>query len=246
MQEKYGEEFVGISYNLAEIFKEYDEFFVYPKSKGQEGWTKVVGEYYRGEYVLTDGYFGQLIEERYYQYLDDLFGKILDRYHFTIRIDRDKAYSSKLTKDIPIEEIADNMDEGWLFMPSIDLAIPSSELEEVSDKELWGIGNKFAEACLESNLYLSVDLMVVKEEKFEDYVQNNGDIMHGISEDDYYGRMDEYRSLEEERKKEYFAYLDEDGNSRYDATTIFGTDDGGKKVKVFINDKLVKEKNIHE
>lgn len=248
MQKKYGEEFVGISYNLAEILKEYDEFFVYPKSKGQEGWTKVVGDYERGEYVLIDGYFGQLIEERYRRYMDDLFGKILDRYHFTIRIGRDEAYSSKLTKDIPIEEIVKNMDEGWAFRPYIDLAIPSSELEEVSDKELWRLGNKLGEACLESNLYLSVDLRVIKQKKFEDYVRNNGDIMHGISEDDYYGKMDEYDKLEEERKKEYFAYFDEYEQPRYNIGTGLNDDEGKEPstLSLYVDNIKVKEKNIHE
>lgn len=239
---------MGISYNLAEIFKEYDEFFVYPKSKGQEGWTKVVGDYEKGEYVLIDGYFGQLIEDRYYQYLDKIFSKYLNRYHFTIRIDRDEAYSSKLTKDIPIEEIADNMDEGWNFNPYIDLAIPSSELEDVSDKELWKLGNKLGEACLENNLYLSMYLRVIKEEKFEDYVQNNVDVMHGISEDDYYGRMEEYDKLEEERKEEYFAYWSSEGMAWYDFVTGYNNKEGDRtdRLKLFVNNKMVKESDIHE
>lgn len=248
MQKKYGEEFVGISYNLAEILKEYDEFFVYPKSKGQEGWTKVVGDYEKGEYVLIDGYFGQLIEDRYYQYLDKIFSKYLNRYYFTIRIERDRAYSSKLTKDIPIEEIADNMDEGWAFRPYIDLVIPSSELEEVSDKELWRLGNKLGEACLESNLYLSVDLRVIKQKKFEDYVRNNGDIMHGISEDDYYGKMDEYDKLEEERKKEYFAYWNSEDDPWYRIVTGFNNKDGETTdiLKLFVDNKMVKERDMNE
>ncbi|MDO4794295.1 MAG: hypothetical protein Q3993_08925, partial [Filifactor alocis] len=248
MQEKYGEEFVGISYNLAEILKEYDEFFVYPKSKGQEGWTKVVGDYEKGEYVLIDGYFGQLIEDRYYQYLDKIFSKYLNRYYFTIRIERDRAYSSKLTKDIPIEEIANNMDEGWNFSPYIDLAISSSELEEVSETELWKLGNKLGEACLESNLYLSVYLRVIKEDKFEDYVRNNGDIMHGISEDDYYGKMDEYRSLEEEREKEYFAYFDEYGQYRYNIVIGLNDDEGKEPstLSLYVDNTKVKERDINE
>lgn len=89
MQEKYGEEFVGKAYNPAEVMKPYDVFYVYPKEKGEQSWVKVVGDAEHGQYVLIDGYFGQLIEERYKEYMNNLFDKVFDKYYFTIEIDQD-------------------------------------------------------------------------------------------------------------------------------------------------------------
>ncbi|MDO4711425.1 MAG: hypothetical protein Q4A75_05560 [Peptostreptococcaceae bacterium] len=248
MQEKYGEEFVGKAYNRAEIMKPYDVFYVYPKEKGEKSWIKVVGDYEEGKYVLIDGYFNQLIEERYKEYMDNLFDKVFDKYYFTTEIDRDKAYSPQLHKDIPIEEIANNMGDGALFRPYIDLSIPSSELQAVSDTGMWEIGNKLGGLFLAKKLFLSIDLMVVKDEKFEEYVQHEGDVMHGISRDDYTRDLDKYYELEQERREEYFAYLDEEGKPWYRIGTAI-TDEKGEIsniLKLFVNNVKVKERDMNE
>lgn len=248
MQEKYGEEFVGKAYNPAEVMKPYDVFYVYPKEKGEQSWIKVIGDYEHGRYVLIDGYFGQLIEERYKEYMNNLFDEVFDKYYFTIRIDRDKAYSSKLTKDMPIEEIAKNIGDGGLFRPYIYLSIPSSELQDVSDNGMWKIGNKLGEICLDKNLYLSIDLMVVKDEKFDEYVLHEGDVMHGILRDDYTKDLDKYYELEQERREEYFAYLDNEGKPWFNIGTVITNDKGEASniLKLFVNNIKVKERDMNE
>ncbi|MDO4711424.1 MAG: hypothetical protein Q4A75_05555 [Peptostreptococcaceae bacterium] len=248
MQEKYGEEFVGKAYNRAEIMKPYDVFYVYPKEKGEKSWIKVIGDYEEGEYVLIDGYFNQLIEERYTEYMDNLFDKVFDKYYFTVRIDRDKAYSSQLHKDIPIEEIAKNMKGGAHFSPYTKISIPVSELQSVSDTGMWEIGNKLGEICLEKNLYFDLDLMVVKDEKFEEYVQHEGNVMHGILRDDYTRDLDKYYELEQERREEYFAYLDEEGKPWYNIGTVITNDKGeiSNILKLYVNKIKVKGRNMNE
>lgn len=140
------------------------------------------------------------------------------------------------------------MDEGWLFSPRVRLSAVESEFKSTLPEDMEKVGMEIGELCLDSNLYISIDLMVVKDEKFEEYVQHEGDVMHGILRGDYTKDLDKYYELEQERREEYFAYLDEEGKPWYDIATGFNNEKGETTdiLKLFVNNIKVKERDMNE
>lgn len=178
MKEKYKEEFVGVSYGLAgaSIFNSYDHFKVYPKRLTENDLIYITGRYNdRGEYVFRDSYFEILIEDRYREYVGNLLDELYPEYFLKINgrmaVQFERSLPDRLTKDIPINEIY-TPDETF-FSPLIYVYISQSQLNQ---KNIADHAHMIANKFLEHNLNCTIYLYVVKQEKYMECKQKEGDI----------------------------------------------------------------------
>ncbi len=87
LEDKYEEEFEGVSYAPSEILKLHDEFWVYPKNGSKENDLFVVTGYYLKKlkkYEMHDAFFGILIHDKYFEYVNNLALTIIDEFYLSV------------------------------------------------------------------------------------------------------------------------------------------------------------------
>lgn len=200
MQEKYGEEFVGITAGGPSWDREYDLFRIYPKRLGEEHRVYVDGYYEEnGEYLLMDSYFGILVHDRYQEYIEKMIKELYPNCYVSFKIDEERVYPDRLTKDIPINQIFSPEDGHVYYDPTIYVAFPESEIKKVSVLER---NNAIIQKMYENNLAVDLRIAVIRDQKFKDYVEKKGEI---YLPEDYPDVTEEY--LRETANKDYFVPL---------------------------------------
>lgn len=206
MKEKYGEEFVGLRWSGEDLFQSYDKFVVYPKSKGEQYEARVewVYNYKKKDYDIYDSYIWILIKDKYTDYVTKfLRTKYPTAYITSIDVDSNRAYTSKLTVDTPINKIADielRSEKMVVFHPSIDIVVSYRDLD---NGNLIKFYEDISKLFLKNNLAVSLFILVCKDEMFEDYISKNGKIYPN----DYY---------DEEIAKKYFVKTDKVDTYHYE------------------------------
>lgn len=201
MQEKYGEEFVGITAGGPSWDREYDLFRIYPKRLGKEHLVYVCGEYdENNDYYLQDSYFSILIQDRYQEYIEKMIKELYPNCYVSTKVaNEERVYSDRFTKDMPIEEIFSPEDKFVYYNVDIYVAFPESAIKKVSVLER---NNAIIQKMYENNLAVGLRIAVIRDQKFKDYVEKKGEI---YLPEDYPDVTEEY--LRETANKDYFVPL---------------------------------------
>lgn len=214
MKEKYGEEFVGLNAGGPTLDRSYDEYVIYPKRLGKESLVFVHGYYdEKRHYYLKDSYFGILIHDRYQEYVEKMIKELYPKCYVSFTIDEERVYPNELNKDTAINEIFSPENEYSMFWPTIYVAFPESEIKKVSVGER---DKAITQRMYENNLVGRLYVAVIRDEKYEEYVNKKGKI---YPEEYYTGVATGHLRIS--ANKEYFFPLnpknyDVDENNQYD------------------------------
>ncbi len=203
MKDKYNEDFIGVSWGPSEPMQPYDRFKVYPASKTEDELILIEGDYEEdGRYTFQDSYFEILIEDRYKKYIDDIVKEIYPTYYLKVKIRFFKTYPSRLTEDIPINQIFLPGEENWTnFGSHIELAIPESLLQGESIKRH---AYRLRDTLLKNNLSCQIYFYVIKEDKYQEYVDKKGEVYPTDPALEHVDRREEKEKLIAGIEEEFF------------------------------------------
>ncbi|WP_110934068.1 hypothetical protein [Paenibacillus bouchesdurhonensis] len=161
LEEKYGEEFVPLSFSSSNWAYGHDTLYAYPKKGSENDGFEVWGtKKDDGTYAIRDGYFGIYIKPEYEAVLSSFVSEILDEFKLYTDLG-EGVLPDRLNKDTKIEDIY-NKDE--LFTSDTILFVnQKSAVDKDINESLREIGRKMQE----KKLVGSIDLFLVKENQFE-------------------------------------------------------------------------------
>lgn len=174
MKEKYGEEFVGLNAGGPTLDRSYDEYVIYPKRLGKESLVFVHGYYdEKRHYYLKDSYFGILIHDRYQEYVEKMIKELYPKCYVSVKTDQGRVCPERLNRNTEINEIFSAEERDALFDPIIYVAFPESEVGKVS---VLNRAETISQRMYENNLVGSLYIAIIRDEKYEEYVNKKGEI----------------------------------------------------------------------
>ncbi|MFD3262200.1 hypothetical protein ACE3MQ_26750 [Paenibacillus lentus] len=161
LEEKYGEEFVPLSFNSSNWAYGYDSLYAYPKKGSEKDNFEVRGTKKKeGTYAIHDGYFGIFIKPQYEKVMSGFVSEIYDEFKLYTNFG-DGVLPDRLNKDTPFEEIYDK-DE--LFSSDTVVFVKEASAKGIDDGESL---HKIAVQMQAKKMVGSVRLYVVFDERFE-------------------------------------------------------------------------------
>lgn len=159
LQEKYGEEFVPLSFESSGFAYSYDTLWAYPKKGTRADRFEVRGSKTKRGYEFSDGYFGIYIKPKYEELLSSFVREVYK--DFKLYVDFDEGvWSERLNKNSKIEDI---YHPNEIFFSDTVIFVSESSTNEIRDEE--GI-RRIAEKMRDHKMVGSVSLYVVFDEKF--------------------------------------------------------------------------------
>ncbi len=202
LEEKYGEEFEGVSYASSEILKPYDEFWVYPKNGDKKNDLFMVTGVFSEDskkYEMHDSYFGILIHDRYQSYVNELLNSIINNFYLLVNTKSFITYADRYNRNTEINEIY-KRDEDKGLSSYMYIYIKQSSLKDEDEKNIL---MKIAEIMRENNLECRIKLYIVYDYKYNYFIDNFNN-MH----------------IREENWKEYY-FFGEDKRAPYYEATVY-------------------------
>lgn len=161
LQEKYGEEFVPISFESSGFAYSYDTLWVYPKDGTKADRFEVRGSKAKDNtYVMSDGYYGIYIKPQYEAVLSGFVGEIYKDYKLFTDFG-EGVWSEQLNKDTKIEEIYE-IDR--LVSSSNVIFVKEDSAKNIDDEEAI---RQIAENMKAKKMVGNIQLYVVYNDKFD-------------------------------------------------------------------------------
>ena len=177
LQEKYGEEFVPVSFSGSSWAYAYNTMYVYPKSGSKSDSVEVhIVINKDGTYNISDGYFGALIAPEYAKVVSGIVEEIYKDYKFFLRFS-EGVYPDRLNKDTKIEEIYDEND---LFVSYSTVFVKEDSAKGIDTLDSL---KKIAEKMIDKKLVGDVSIYIVKNEKFDSITM---EALNAVNEDEYF------------------------------------------------------------
>ncbi|MED4955392.1 hypothetical protein ABEO75_19545 [Paenibacillus macerans] len=160
LEEKYGEEFLPLSFESSGFAYSHDTLWAYPKNGTKEDRFEVWGSPTEdGSYEMSDGYFGIYIKPKYEELLAGFVSEVYKDFKLFTGFN-EGVWSDELNKDTKIEDIY--LKDG-LFGSNTVIFVKESSAKNIDDEQ--GI-RKIAEKMKEHKMVGNVRLYVVFNEKF--------------------------------------------------------------------------------
>jgi hypothetical protein len=160
LQEKYGEEFVPLSFSGSSWAYVHNTMYVYPKNDSQKSVEVHIIFNKDGSYQISDNYFGALIAPEYSKVISGFVGEIYKDYKLYIQFD-EGVYPDRLNKNTKLEEI---YKEGELFSSSSTVFIKEDSAKGIDSHDSL---KKIAEKMIDRKLVGDVTFYIIKNEKFD-------------------------------------------------------------------------------
>jgi hypothetical protein len=161
LQEKYGEEFVPLSFSGSSWAYVHNTMYVYPKNASKEKRVEVQVIFNKdGTYKISDNYFGALIAPEYSKVISEFVGEIYKDYKLYIQFD-EGVYPDRLNKDTKLEEI---YKEGERFVSFSTVFVNEDSASGIDTLDAL---RKIAVNMKEKKLVGDVTVYIVRNEKFD-------------------------------------------------------------------------------
>lgn len=177
LQDKYGEEFVAVSFSGSGWAYPYNQMYLYPKSGSESNRFEariVINK--DGTYDITDGYFGVLIAPEYAKVVSGFVKETYDDFKFSLRFN-EGVYPERLNKDTKIEDIY-NKNERFVSYSTVfvkeDSAKGIDTLESLK---------KIATKMIENKLVGDVKVYIVRNDKFDSITM---EALNAVNEGEYF------------------------------------------------------------
>lgn len=161
LQEKYGEEFIPISFESSGFAYSYDTLWVYPKDGTKADRFEVRGSKAKDNtYVISDGYYGIYIKPQYEAVLSGFVSEIYQDFKLFTDFG-EGVWSEQLNKNTKIEEIYE-IDR--LVSSSNVIFVKEDSAKNIDDEEAI---RKIAENMKAKKMVGNIQLYVVYNDKFD-------------------------------------------------------------------------------
>lgn len=179
LEEKYGEEFVPLSFSSSNWAYGHDTLYAYPKKGSENDSFEVWGtKKDDGTYAIRDGYFGIYIKPEYEAVLSDFVSEIFDEFKLYTDLG-EGVLPDRLNKDTKIEDIY-NEDE--LFTSDTVIFVKEASAKGIDDEESILTIAKRMQA---NKMVGKVRLFIVLDDKYEAIGLDSLNI-NPTKEDEYY------------------------------------------------------------
>ncbi|GBK69135.1 hypothetical protein PbJCM17693_28430 [Paenibacillus macerans] len=160
-EEKYGEEFLPLSFESSGFAYSYDTLWAYPKKGTESDRFEVQGTRMEdGSYEMSDGYFGIYIKPKYEELLSGFVSEIYKDFKLFTGFN-EGVWSDELNKDTKIEDI---YLQDKLFGSNTVIFVKEDSAKGIDDKQ--GI-RKIAEKMKEHKMVGNIRIYAVYNEKFD-------------------------------------------------------------------------------
>ncbi|WMT40638.1 hypothetical protein RE628_26425 [Paenibacillus sp. D2_2] len=177
LQEKYGEEFVPISFNGSSWAYAYNQMYLSPKNGSESDRFEVrIVINKDGTYDISDGYFGILIAPKYAKVVSEFLGGIYKDFKFFINFG-EGVFPDRLNKNTKLDEIY-NANE--FFNSDITVFVKDESAKGIDTIDSL---NKIAEKMIDKKLVGNVTIYIVKNEKFDSITM---EALNAVNEDEYF------------------------------------------------------------
>lgn len=161
LQEKYGEEFVPVSFNGSGWAYPYNQMILYPKNgSSSDRFEARIVINKDGTYDISDGYFGVWIAPEYSKTVSGIVKEFYKDFKFSLHFG-DGVFPERLNKTTSIEEIY-NKEE--YFNADVVVFVKEESAEGMDANDTL---RKIADRMIEKKLVGDVTVYVVKNEKFD-------------------------------------------------------------------------------
>ncbi|MGZ7442199.1 hypothetical protein [Paenibacillus sp. TH7-28] len=177
LQEKYGEEFVAVSFSGSGWAYPYNQMYLYPKSGSESNRFEarvVINK--DGTYDITDGYFGVLIAPEYAKVVSGFVEEIYKDFKFSVDFG-EGVFPDRLNKNTKLEEI---YNENEYFNADITVFVKEESAKGIDTIDSL---SKVAAKMIEKKLVGNVSIYIVKNEKFESITM---EALNAVNEDEYF------------------------------------------------------------
>ena len=177
MQEKYGEEFVPVSFSGSSFAYPYNQMYLYPKNgaKSDRFEARIVINK-DGTYDISDGYFGVLIAPEYAKVVSGFIGEIYKDFKFSVDFG-EGVFPDRLNRNVKLEEI---YNENEFFNSDITVFVKDESTKGIDTIDSL---SKVATKMIEKKLVGDVSIYIVKDEKFDSITM---EALNAVNEDEYF------------------------------------------------------------
>lgn len=177
LQEKYGEEFVPVSFSGSSFAYPYNLMYLYPKngSKSDRFEVHIVANK-DGTYDITDAYFGILIAPEYAKVVSEFIGEIYKDFKFSVDFG-EGVFPDRLNKNTKLEEI---YNENEFFNSDITVFVKDESAKGIDTIDSL---STIAVKMIEKKLVGDVSIYIVKDEKFDSITM---EALNAVNEDEYF------------------------------------------------------------
>ncbi|GAA0378199.1 hypothetical protein GCM10008933_06810 [Paenibacillus motobuensis] len=180
LQEKYGEEFVPVSFSGSSFAYPYNQMYLYPKNgaKSDRFEARIVINK-DGTYNISDGYFGILIAPEYAKVVSGFIGEIYKDFKFSVDFG-EGVLPDRLNKNTKLEE---TYSENEYFKAQITVFVKEDSANGIDTMDSL---KKIAGKMIEKKLVGNVMIYIVKNGMFDSITMETLNEVNSINKGEYF------------------------------------------------------------
>lgn len=178
LKEKYGEEFVPVTYSDSNWAYSYKSMYLYPKNGTKADSFEVRGiQHDDGSYEFSDGYFGKYIADEYSKTVAEIIKGVYKDFKFSVSFG-EGVFPDRLNKDTKLEEI---YKEGEYFNANIDIFVKEDSAEGIDTENSLEL---LAAEMIKRRLVSNISIYIVRNEKFDSFIASEA--FNAVNWNDYF------------------------------------------------------------